>query len=68
MMYGVSANVVETDAVEELKKEAGCFVLLSNYVNDKLPVFDDSQKRRTQAIKQALDPKLTGVCKSTGIK
>lgn len=30
MMYGVSANIVETDAVEELKKETGCFVLLSN--------------------------------------
>ena len=30
MMYGVIANIVETDAVEEFKKEAGCFVLLSN--------------------------------------
>lgn len=30
MMYGVSANIVETGAVEEFKKEAGCFVLLSN--------------------------------------
>ena len=30
MMYGVNANIVETDAVEELKKETGCFVLLTN--------------------------------------
>ena len=30
MMHGVRANIVETDAVEELKKETGCFVLLSN--------------------------------------
>ncbi len=30
MMYGVSGNIVETQAVEELKKETGCFVLLSN--------------------------------------
>ncbi|WP_299983709.1 IS1634 family transposase [Desulfobacula sp.] len=30
MMYGVSTNIVETGAVEEFKKEAGCFVLLSN--------------------------------------
>ena len=30
MMYCVKANIVETDAVEELKKETGCFVLLSN--------------------------------------
>ncbi|MCD4722751.1 MAG: hypothetical protein K8S13_23270, partial [Desulfobacula sp.] len=31
-------------------------------------VFDDSQNRETQAIKQALDPKSTGVFKSIGIK
>ncbi len=30
MMYGVNANIVKTDAVEELKKETGCFVLLTN--------------------------------------
>lgn len=30
MMYGVNANIVETEAVEELKKETGCFVLLTN--------------------------------------
>jgi hypothetical protein len=37
-------------------------------VNDKFPVSDDSQNRETQAIKQAPDPKSTGVFKSTGIK
>ncbi len=30
MMYGVTANMVETQAIEDLKKETGCFVLLSN--------------------------------------
>lgn len=30
MMYRVSANLMETEAVEELRKETGCFVLLCN--------------------------------------
>ncbi len=30
MMYCVNFNIVESQAVEELKKETGCFVLLSN--------------------------------------
>ncbi|MCF6245967.1 MAG: IS1634 family transposase, partial [Desulfobacula sp.] len=30
MMYCVNADIVETEVVEELKKEVGCFVLLSN--------------------------------------
>jgi len=30
MMYSVSVKLVETKAVEDLKKEAGCFVMLTN--------------------------------------
>jgi transposase len=30
MMYGVTATLMETDAVTDLKKETGCFVLLCN--------------------------------------
>ena len=30
MMYSVSGNLMETEAVAELKKETGCFVLLCN--------------------------------------
>lgn len=30
MMYGISVKLVETNAVEELRKETGCFVLISN--------------------------------------
>lgn len=36
MMYGVRIKLQETDAVEDLKKEAGCFVLISNVSGEGL--------------------------------
>jgi len=40
MMYGISTDLVETEAANQLRKEAGCFVLICNVPKTEYDSFD----------------------------